>query len=99
MLFADDDPVAIHTLVCVGWQVLRDLCEKRDTVRHKALKALIRPGMEREFWRGMNSAANFFKHADRDPDEILEVDPTYGTNLARCLATAPVRLPSFLLSS
>jgi hypothetical protein len=37
------------------------------------------------------------------PDNItlvpLEVDPTYGTSLARCLATAPVRLPSFLLSS
>ena len=29
----------------------------------------------------------------------FEVDPTYGTILARCLATAPVRLPSFLLSS
>jgi hypothetical protein len=28
-----------------------------------------------------------------------EVDPTYGTNLARCLATAPVRLPPFLRSS
>jgi hypothetical protein len=28
-----------------------------------------------------------------------EVDPTYGTTLARCLATAPVRLPPFLRSS
>jgi hypothetical protein len=27
MLFAEDDPVAVHTLVCAGWQVLRDLCE------------------------------------------------------------------------
>ncbi len=29
----------------------------------------------------------------------FEVDPTYGTNLARCLATAPVRLSFSLLSS
>jgi hypothetical protein len=33
------------------------------------------------------------------PAQGGEVDPTYGTNLARCLATAPVRLPPFLRSS
>ena len=28
--------------------------------------------MEKKFWRHLQAPANFFKHADRDPDGILE---------------------------
>jgi hypothetical protein len=40
------------------------------------LNSLIRPEKRKEWWRGLNRAANFFKHADKDPDELLgRVEP------------------------
>ena len=74
LLFSGGDPVAIHTLVGADWRILRDLCEKQTTPQHLAFKGAIRPGMEKKFWTAMNSAVDFFKHADRDADAILEVD-------------------------
>lgn len=70
MLFRNDDPVAVHTVAMAGFRILRDL------VKQKGLKdpiySFIRPGKEKEFWRRANSFANFFKHADNDPDEVSE---------------------------
>lgn len=73
LLFSNEDPVAIHTLVAAALRILRDICEKRDdTVTHKIFKAIIRPGMEKKFWRMMSAPANFLKHANRDPNAILD---------------------------
>jgi len=76
MLFQNDDPIAIHTLCMAAFRILRDLAEKRgDSDIHKFTKAIIKPGMEKEFWAVLQGPANFFKHADRDADAILdEVD-------------------------
>jgi hypothetical protein len=73
LLFSNEDPVAIHTLVASALRILRDLCGKRkDTVMDKIVKSVIRPGMEKKFWGMINTPANFLKHADRDPDQILD---------------------------
>jgi hypothetical protein len=72
MLFDNGDPVAIHTLAAAGGRILRDLCEQKQTPNHLALTAMIRPGKEKEFHAAMNRAANFFKHADKDADEVLD---------------------------
>ena len=73
MLFAKDDPVAIHTLAAAGFRILRDLSDKRGKGTVWAtIKAVIRPEMAKDFWRGLGGPANFFKHADRDADEILD---------------------------
>lgn len=76
MLFANEDPVAIHTLCMAAFRILRDLAAKRgDSYIHKVTQASIRPGMEKEFWAAMHVPSNFLKHADRDADAILdEVD-------------------------
>ena len=72
LLFSNEDPVAIHTLVAAGCRILRDLASKRPTAKfHQAFVDLIKPGMESEAWKALNRAANFFKHADHDPSEIL----------------------------
>jgi hypothetical protein len=42
-----------------------------------AVKAMIRPGMENKFWAAMTNAMNFFKHADRDADAILDVNEAF----------------------
>ena len=70
MLFRNDDPVAVHTVAMAGFRILRDL------VKHKGLEhpidSLIRPGKENELWRGASSFANFFKHANTDPDGVSD---------------------------
>ena len=70
MLFRDDDPVAIHTVAMAGFRILRDLV-KQEGLEHP-IDSLIRPGKEKEFWRRASSFANFFKHADNDPDDVSD---------------------------
>ncbi len=73
LLFDNDDPVAIHTLAAAGFRIFRDLSDKRGKRSVWAhFKADIRPEMAKDFWRGLGGPANFFKHADRDADEILD---------------------------
>ena len=73
LLFSNEDPVAIHTLTAAGFRVLRDLAEKKGTAKtHQFIKMMIRPGKEKEFWRVFNKIANFLKHADSDPELMLE---------------------------
>jgi hypothetical protein len=72
MLFENEDPIAIHTLCMAAFRILRDLAEKGgDSYIHKVVKAIIKPGMEKEFWAVLQGPANFFKHADRDAEAIL----------------------------
>ena len=87
LLFEGGDPVAVHTLACAGWRILRDLCEKRGTPAHLANKMLIRPGMEQKFWARLSRAANFFKHADRDADEILDTVEEEANDVVLFMAT------------
>lgn len=71
--FENLDPFAIHTVTEAAFGILRALAEKRGSVRvHQAIVDHIKPGMESEFWRHINRASNFLKHADRDPEGILE---------------------------
>lgn len=73
LLFLNEDPIGIHTIAAAGFKILHDLGKvKNDSQINQYLKNIIRPGMEGKFWNVFNRAANFFKHADRDPDDILE---------------------------
>lgn len=73
LLFSNDDPVAIHTLSAAGFRILRDIVHKNKKGRiQQHFKDIIKLGMEKELWKVVNKAANFFKHADSDADEILE---------------------------
>lgn len=73
LLFGNEDPIAIHTLASAAFRILRDISNKKtDSKMKQCLKAIIRPNMEKEFWNKMNKPANFFKHADKDHDAILD---------------------------
>jgi hypothetical protein len=72
--FAGGDLVAVHALAAAGGRILRDLCEIRRSPGHAQNVAIIRPGMEGKFWKALNTASDFFKHAGKDADEILEFD-------------------------
>jgi len=80
--FADGDPVAIHTLAMAANEVLTDVAEHRglnhlssDFITDVISKAL--SSTPEEAHRLRTSSANFFKHADRDPDDELEFDPEW----------------------
>jgi hypothetical protein len=73
MLFSNEDSIAIHTLAMASFRIVRDLSEKRkENNMHKRIKSIFKPGMEKEFWKELQVPANFLKHADNDPDGILE---------------------------
>jgi hypothetical protein len=75
MTFEGEDPVAIHSVIAAGHRIIRDICEQRgDIESYLRFTDWIAPGYEREFWHAMNASANFIKHADKDPDEIHELD-------------------------
>ena len=66
MLFRNEDPVAIHTVVMAGFRVLRDLTKRRGL--KEPIESILKPGKEKEFWGGISNFSNFCKHADRDPN-------------------------------
>jgi hypothetical protein len=71
--FENRDPFAIHTVTEAAFGILRALAEKQGSVRiHQEIVNRIQPGKQSEFWWYINRASNFLKHADRDPDAILE---------------------------
>ncbi|MBL7139583.1 MAG: hypothetical protein ISS74_01600 [Planctomycetes bacterium] len=73
LFFERRDIVAVHTLAAASDQVLSDICVARgmeSQLRHHA--DFIRDEACKEYFRLLKRAENFFKHADRDPEGILE---------------------------
>jgi hypothetical protein len=70
LFFQRRDPVAVHTLVAAGHQILTDLGNAAGVL--SLLKGI---GENAEHVRRLNYAANFFKHADRDPDGRVNIEP------------------------
>jgi hypothetical protein len=75
LYFAESDPVAIHTLTAAAYELIRALRERKGLADE--ITDSIIPGREAEFRQLWNQAQNFFKHADRDGDAVLEFDPAF----------------------
>ena len=75
MLFSNEDPVAIYSVVGAADRIVRDLAEKSGKAQcHETIKRMIRPGKEGIFWSKMNNAFNFIKHASTDPTGVIDVE-------------------------
>lgn len=89
MLFSNEDPVAVHKMAMAALRIVRDLASNRGgSYMHKVTKAIMKPGMEKEFWRQFQAPVNFLKHADHDPDGFLEnidEDANDGSLFMACL--------------
>lgn len=74
LYFSEADPVSIHTLTSAAYQVLADVNRARGgaPMLKEQIPTWVRPDASAEVKRRLNDAANFFKHADRDHDEVLE---------------------------
>jgi len=72
LLFQNEDPIGIHTLAAAGFRILRDIGKAKNCEINQYLATVIKPEMQGKFWKVFSRAANFFKHADSDPDDILK---------------------------
>lgn len=72
LLFANEDPLPIHTLVMAAFGILKDLSSGRpDLFWPQVLEAIVRPEKRQALWRTLNASSNYLKHADKDPSAIL----------------------------
>jgi hypothetical protein len=73
LYFNGGDDVSIHTLVGAAHNLLTDLSSaaKQETVFQK----YIRPDKRAEVEKAIRAPQNFLKHADKDPQATLELDP------------------------
>jgi hypothetical protein len=73
LYFHEGDPVSIHTLTGAAYEVLQHLNRAKggEPMIKDSLKDRVKPQFVRDISRKLNEAQNFFKHADKDPDEVL----------------------------
>lgn len=81
LYFVEADPVSIHTLTSTAYQLLADINKAigGSPMLKEQVPTWVRPDASDEARRRLNEAANFFKHADRDHEAILEFNsnPTW----------------------
>jgi hypothetical protein len=75
LFFNRDDMVAIHTLTAAASQILRDLAGRIGSTSPFRDAEIIRPEKKQEWFQVLTRAQNFFKHADRDPEDVLDFFP------------------------
>jgi hypothetical protein len=66
---AEEDKLAIHTLVMAAYSILEDLSKGRRYYEEGIKTHLTKIGRKR-----FRATANFLKHADRDSDAVLKPD-------------------------
>lgn len=75
LYFEYGDEVSIHTLAAAARNILADLCEHKGVTNpiflEKMLGELVKPEHHKEVRVRFREPENFFKHADRDPDEVF----------------------------
>ncbi len=69
LYFAEDDLLAVHTLSRAAFRILFDLYPKKSADEFsKDLEGLIKE----LGWGEFNRISNFLKHADNDPDQVID---------------------------
>lgn len=74
LYFQDGDPVSIHTLACAAHEIIQTLNHKsggQPTLKQQ-FRSDLRPDYVKRFYVRLDAAKNFFKHADKDPDALIQ---------------------------
>ncbi|MEI7611071.1 MAG: hypothetical protein WCJ64_27115 [Rhodospirillaceae bacterium] len=71
LLATQRSPIAVHTLVAAAREIIDGLCRHRNVESFNEMVAsiYIKPGYIKLWRQKVREAANFFKHADHDPDK------------------------------
>ena len=73
LLFRGGDAISIHTLAMAAFRILYDVSKRKNRTFHFLFDDMIQPGKEKEFWgKYFNKWSNFAKHAEKDPDGLIE---------------------------
>ena len=77
LYFNYGDPIPIHTLACASHEILSDLNKKRKYSGAPMIMDdfLIKDEYKKEYKRMIREPQNFFKHADWNPEGILDFNP------------------------
>jgi hypothetical protein len=77
MWFDDEDYVSAHTLAYAAYEIIHAVSKAKNPNRGDLLldSSQVKPEKRKEFNQVFREAANFFKHADRDPDATIEFSP------------------------
>ena len=79
LYFHEADPVSIHTLTAAGYELIKDLNKHwgGDPMWTKEMlpNQWAKPEYRAELLQSLNEAENFFKHADKDHDQLLDFNP------------------------
>jgi hypothetical protein len=76
--FRDGDPVAIHTLAFAAYEIIHFVSKKRNRLRDLLFDSLvIEDQYRKEFGIFIKRHANFFKHANKDVDDVIEFRPVF----------------------
>lgn len=77
LFFSSEDDVSIHTLAEAAGQILHDIGKDSGVSSFVRDSDRIRPEYMKEWHEAIFKSRNFFKHADRDKDEIHEFKPVF----------------------
>ena len=92
--FNDGDPVAIHTLAYAAYEIIHVVSKKRNRTRLLVFDSPMIKNEYRSAWnKKIKEHANFFKHANIDPDGSIAFVPALSI-LFLTAATAGIRLLS-----
>jgi hypothetical protein len=74
LFFEHRPPVVVHTLVAACAQVLSDLCKAKGILSPLRGGDIIRPERRKEILSLLKRTENLLKHANHDPDAVIEFD-------------------------
>ena len=92
LVIRGDADTAAHTLIAAAKTVIWDLAANKENPVvarfDQEMESLLRTPEQQRKWRSLkNRTANFFKHADKDPDGYLEIENIKEDNDAELFIT------------
>jgi hypothetical protein len=76
LFFSRKDQVSIHTLATSAYQIISDICKKKGIEREIEDSAVLEKlGIKHELIDAIRKPQNFFKHADKDADQSVRLNP------------------------
>ena len=88
MFFNKQDAVSIHTLAASSYQIITDICNKQGVIRElEDSEHLEQWGIKKQVLDAVKRPQNFFKHADKDGDDTIKLNPS----LSACLMMSSVQ--------
>lgn len=77
LFFLDGDPISIHTLTSASGQIVEDILKsrKRPSLIEDVVLKFVKDEKRDYVRKKLREPRNFFKHADKEPEGMLEFNP------------------------